>query len=115
MTTNPADAPLLSTKLFVPSLRQNRVSRTRLRDRVEAARGGTVMLAAAPAGSGKSTLLADWAVATERRVAWLSLDPDDDEPRRFVNYVIAALRNAGLLSSSDALGPARSANPDAID
>ncbi len=115
MTATPAEAPLLATKLFVPSPRQNRVSRSRLRDRLDAARGGTVTLTAAPAGSGKSTLLADWAVATQRRVAWLSLDPDDDEPRRFINYVIAALRNAGLVSSSDALPPAGSASPDAID
>jgi LuxR family transcriptional regulator, maltose regulon positive regulatory protein len=114
VAVTPADAPLLATKLFVPSPRQNRVSRSRLRDLLDAVRGGTVTLTAAPAGSGKSTLLADWAQTTQRRVAWLSLDAEDDEPRRFINYVIAALKNAGIVSSSDALPPIASSKPEAI-
>ncbi|HYM61135.1 MAG TPA: LuxR C-terminal-related transcriptional regulator [Thermoanaerobaculia bacterium] len=115
MTATLVDAPLLATKLFVPPPRQNRVSRARLRDQLDAAPGGTVTLTSAAAGSGKSTLLADWAVSADKRVAWLSLDPEDDEPRRFLNYIIAALENAGTIASSNAFAGVSSTNPAAID
>lgn len=113
MGANPVDLALLATKLFVPRPRPNRVDRARLRDQLDAARGGTVALAAAPAGSGKSTLLADWALGAQRRVAWLSLDPGDDEPCRFLNYVIAALKNAGALGDEDVFATVSA--PSAID
>lgn len=115
MTSTAADAPLLATKLFVPPPRPNRVDRARLRDQLDAARGGTVTLAAAAAGSGKSTLLADWALSAQKRVAWLSLDTSDDAPSRFLGYVIAALRHAGAIASLAAFAEASSANPAAID
>ena len=51
----------------------------------------------APAGFGKTTLLAEWFADTGDdgpRVAWVSLDPRDDDPATFWTYVIAALREA---------------------
>lgn len=95
------DAPILATKLYVPPPRDRLVSRARLRDRLASTRGGQVTLVAAAAGWGKSTLLAGWALDAPGRVAWLSLDSSDDEPRRFLNYVIAALRTAGAISVDD--------------
>jgi ATP/maltotriose-dependent transcriptional regulator MalT len=56
--------------------------------------GYPVVLVVAPAGYGKSTLMARWHVQLlDREVpcAWLSLDPDDDDPVRFVRHLIAAL------------------------
>jgi LuxR family maltose regulon positive regulatory protein len=103
------DAPILATKLFVPPPREKLVARSRLRDRLAAARGGQVTLIAAAAGWGKSTLLADWAISAPGRVAWLSLDASEDDPRRLLNYVIAALRTAEAIASDellDALSPA---------
>jgi LuxR family maltose regulon positive regulatory protein len=53
-------------------------------------------LACAPAGFGKTTLLADWHDALRDRgvaAAWLSLDEHDDEPRRFLANVTAAIRS----------------------
>ena len=97
------DAPILATKLFVPPPRERLVPRLRLRERLAAARGGRVTLIAAAAGWGKSTLLADWALEATGRVAWLSLDPGDDEPRRFLNYVIATLRSAQCISADELL------------
>ncbi len=48
-----------------------------------------------PAGSGKTMLVAQWgaSVREERRVAWLSLEADDNDPARFWMYVIEALRS----------------------
>ena len=51
-----------------------------------------------PAGFGKTTLLAGWAANARWPVAWLSLDPEDNDPMRFWRYVVAALdRVAGGL------------------
>jgi len=115
MSATLAEGPLLATKLFVPRPRPNLVSRARLRDQLDARRGGTVTLAAAPAGSGKSTLLADWALAAENPVAWLSLDPGDDEPCRFLSYIIAALKSRGTIPSMDAFANVSTASPAALD
>jgi LuxR family maltose regulon positive regulatory protein len=51
----------------------------------------------APAGFGKTTLLAEWLDETagqDHSVAWLSLDPADNEPASFWTYVVTALRTA---------------------
>src|SRR6476620_5347591 len=47
----------------------------------------------APAGSGKTTLVAQWAdwPGDPRPFAWLSLDPEDEDPVRFWNGIILAL------------------------
>jgi LuxR family maltose regulon positive regulatory protein len=49
----------------------------------------------APAGYGKSTLLSEWLQhADDLNVAWLSLDPVDNEPQQFWRYVVAALQTS---------------------
>src|SRR4051794_22659330 len=50
-------------------------------------------LVSAPAGSGKTTLVAQWAArpSAGRAFAWLSLDPEDEDPVRFWDGVVAAL------------------------
>ena len=51
----------------------------------------------APAGFGKTTLLAEWLGTTpdhDHPVAWLSLDPADNEPTSFWTYVVTALHTA---------------------
>ena len=55
---------------------------------------GRLVLVWAPAGWGKTVLLAQWRRAERghRPFAWVSLDPADDDPVRFWNYVVAALR-----------------------
>lgn len=45
----------------------------------------------APAGFGKTTLVAQWAAAAPVPVAWVSLDPLDDEPGRLVRVLGEAL------------------------
>lgn len=48
----------------------------------------------APAGWGKTTILREWAAAAPAS-GWVSLDEADNDPVRFWNYVIEALRSAG--------------------
>jgi LuxR family maltose regulon positive regulatory protein len=49
-------------------------------------------LLSAPAGFGKTVLLSEWINASQRLVAWVSLDEGDHDPARFWSHVIAALQ-----------------------
>ena len=86
---------LLDAKLAVPRPRPGAVSRAGL---VRAARSSGCRLVAvtAPAGYGKSTFLAEWAAAENRRVAWVSLDPFDDDPAMLLVSLASAYCRAGL-------------------
>lgn len=49
-------------------------------------------LVSAPAGFGKTTLITEWLACCGRPAAWLSLDEKDNEPARFLLYLISALQ-----------------------
>jgi len=88
---------LIGTKLVAPGQRGDLIGRPRLRALLERTEETPAALVIAPAGFGKSTLLADWHDELKRRghkVGWLSIDPDDDEPLRFLGYLAAALNQA---------------------
>src|SRR5947209_3654225 len=84
--------PLLATKRHVPRPRPQLVHRPRLIQRLQQSLQRPLTLLSAPAGFGKSTLLADWLASCAIPVAWLSLDPPDNEPIRFLSSLIAALQ-----------------------
>jgi len=63
----------------------------------------------APAGFGKTTLLAQWAAHTPGPVAWVSLDPLDDEPGRLVRVLGDALAPFAPVARPDDGGPDRGA------
>jgi LuxR family maltose regulon positive regulatory protein len=48
-------------------------------------------LISAPAGFGKTTLVSDWVSKVGLPAAWITLDSGDNEPLRFLSYVIASL------------------------
>lgn len=83
---------ILQTKLYVPPLRSSLVPRPGLIAKLNAGLDGRLTLISAPAGYGKTTLVTEWLQAGEHRVAWLSLDENDNDPRRFLAYLFAALR-----------------------
>ncbi len=62
-------AQLLITKLYIPPLRQELVSRPRLIERLNAGLGRKLTLISAPAGFGKTTLLSEWISALGLRNA----------------------------------------------
>lgn len=86
---------LLRTKLSVPPVRANRVGRPRLIDKLNTGLDKALILVSAPAGYGKTTLVSGWLRELGIPSAWLSLDEDDNEPRRFLEYFVAAL--AGIV------------------
>ncbi len=85
--------PLLATKLCLPRLRPHVLHRPRLIQQLQYGLEHTLILLSAPAGSGKSTLLTDWLTCSELPVAWLALEPQDNEPTRFFSYLLAALQS----------------------
>ena len=83
---------LLATKLHLPRPRAQLIPRSHLVERLQQGVAGALTLVSAPAGYGKTTLLAQWRASTRVPVAWLSLEPEDNEPVRFLTYFIAALQ-----------------------
>lgn len=88
--------PLLATKLFVPQPRPSVVHRPRLIQRLQRGMERTLTLISAPVGFGKSTLLSDWLTSNTIAAAWLSLEPQDNEPTRFLSYLLGALQTSDL-------------------
>jgi LuxR family maltose regulon positive regulatory protein len=85
-----------------------------------------ITLVSAPAGFGKTTLLGEWVrdCGPHNRAAWLSLDKGDNDPIRFVSYLVAALQTvwpgigesaAAMLQSSQVMqsrvGPSMRTSP----
>jgi LuxR family transcriptional regulator, maltose regulon positive regulatory protein len=86
---------VLTAKLYLPPPRPNLVVRQRLLARLDDRRAGhKLTLISAPARFGKSTLLSSWLHEAPFGTAWLSLDEDDNDPARFLLYLIAALQTA---------------------
>ena len=84
--------PLSSTKLHQPRTRVQLVARSHLVQRLRQGVRGALTLVSAPAGFGKTTLLAQWLAERDMPVAWLSLEAEDNDPTRFLSYLIAALQ-----------------------
>lgn len=83
---------ILTTKLIPPTRRDRLVARRRLVERMDRAATAPLTLISAPAGFGKTTAVSQWAGERRRPVAWVSLEPEDGEPSRFLRYLVAAVR-----------------------
>jgi LuxR family maltose regulon positive regulatory protein len=105
---------LLATKLHIPPARPQLVLRARLIEQLDAGlrQGRRLSLVSAPAGFGKTTLISQWLTWNDERrtmnvetesphsslivhrfqTAWLSLDAGDNDPTRFLGYLIAAFQ-----------------------
>ena len=104
---------LLLTKLYAPPPRPNLVLRPRLVQRLnEGLSGGRKLtLISAPAGFGKTTLVSEWLADNESPVAWLSLDEGDNDPTRFLTYLVAALQTISANIGAGALAVLQSSQP----
>jgi LuxR family maltose regulon positive regulatory protein len=83
---------LLSTKLYIPSIRPEFVPRPHLIGRLNDGLHRKLTLISASAGFGKTTLVANWCRQADHSTSWLSLDQNDNDPVRFFSYLIAALQ-----------------------
>ncbi|MBN1219510.1 MAG: hypothetical protein JXM69_11315, partial [Anaerolineae bacterium] len=102
---------LLATKLHRPSLPARWVQRPHLSQRLNEGLefNRPITLVSAPAGFGKTTCISEWVNTLDRwPVAWLSLEPADDDPGRFFAYFIAALQQADANLGQEIAGVLRS-------
>lgn len=105
----PVSDVLLQTKFFKPALRPTLINRHHLTDHLHASVGNGIngfavrlTLVSAPAGFGKTTLIAAWLAQLSvlgsqpsgKQTVWLSLDENDNDPIRFLVYLVAALQKA---------------------
>jgi LuxR family transcriptional regulator, maltose regulon positive regulatory protein len=84
----------VATKLHIPPARPDAIRRVQLVGRLVGSTGSRLTLVAAPAGSGKTSLLSEWHSDPRelRPFAWISLDSADNDPVRFWDGIIGALR-----------------------
>lgn len=105
-TTRPAKAAvggrlaLLQTKLAPPihATGLTPLVRARLLTKIREAAPARVIVVSAPAGYGKTTLAAQLAAAAGG--AWLSLDQRDNDPERFIAYLVGTLVQAGVTTGA---------------
>ncbi len=102
---------LLRTKLYIPPTRPDQIARPRLVDQINVGLDKSLILVSAPAGYGKTTLVSNW--LSERKVpsAWLSLDAGDNDPVRFLQYLLASLLPAAPGIEHDLLGTIQGIRP----
>lgn len=89
-------------KIAIPELPRDFVGRPGLRSEIDATADAT--LVCAPAGYGKTVLVADSARTPDStETAWVSLDPDDNDPRQLWSAVVAAIRGCPSVPASSRL------------
>lgn len=91
------------------------VLRPRLIERLNEGFQGKLTVVSAPAGFGKSTLVGEWIASGARRAAWLSLDEADNDPPRFLTYLVAALQTVAPGVGGGVLGLLESPQPLPIE
>ena len=110
---------LVSTKLRPSQARPKLVARPQLTAALERETGRKLTLISAPAGFGKTTLLLEWLKGHEdgdQSVAWVLLDEGDNDPVRFLSYLVAALRKTvGAGFGEVVLGALRSPGPPRME
>ncbi len=113
--TNNSQLTPLRTKLCVPPLRPNWISRPRLAKRMDEGFERKIALISAPAGFGKTTLLVDWIHSHKIPAAWFSVDKADNEPLHFLTYVILGLQSLEAAAGKAALTMINSPQPPPIE
>ena len=76
---------------MAPRLRRGIVHRPRIDQAVEADADMALTLVVAPAGYGKTTAVRAWAEGSGAALAWVTLDPLDNDLVRLWTYVAAAV------------------------
>jgi len=103
------------SKSGIPPPRAKIVLRPRLIEQLNEGLEGKLTLISAPAGFGKTTLVNEWISSCGRPVAWLSLDEGDNDPSRFLSYIIAALQTIKAEIGAGLLGVLQSPQPPSTE
>ena len=108
---------ILATKFYIPPPRPKIVLRPHLIARLNEglSLGRKLTLISASAGFGKTTLVSEWVANCGQPVAWLSLDEEDNNPARFLTYLVAALQTIKVEIGVGLLGLLQSSQPPPIE
>lgn len=104
----------LSTKLHVPPVRLNLMPRPRLFYRLVPTTANRLVLVSAPAGYGKTTLVSSWLAQNNCPAGWLSLDESDNDPVRFLQYLIRALEPSIVVGEAQSPGMLQEMRPGTL-
>lgn len=107
--------PILATKLYIPPLQPRIVHRPLLIKRLNEGLQRKLTLISAPAGFGKTTLVSEWIADCQRPIAWLSLDEGDNDPARFLTYLVGALQTVSANIGAGALRALQSQQPPDVE
>ena len=94
-----ADNWIIRTKLSPPRASAGEFARHQLLQMVTGSGDVRLTMVHAPAGYGKTTFLKQWhdyLLGNDSAASWLSLDEEERSARRFFNYLVAALKSAGV-------------------
>ena len=105
----------LRTKLCIPPLRSNWISRSRLDKQMDGGFTRKLTLVSAPAGFGKTTLLVDWVHRHQIPAAWFSVDKGDNDPLHFLSYIILGLQSLEADAGKAALTMLQSPQPPPVE
>jgi len=86
-------SPILTTKLFVARPQAPLVQREHLSSKLDEILRRKITLISAPAGFGKTTAIGAWIEGAGVPSGWISLDAGDNDPARFLAYLVEALRS----------------------
>ncbi|MEO0770246.1 MAG: NACHT domain-containing protein [Cyanobacteria bacterium J06649_4] len=106
---------ILATKLHIPPHRHQAVHRPRLLERLSGGLPDRLTLISAAAGFGKTTLISQWIADCDVDVAWLSLDDADNDPIRFLTYLIAACQKIQPHLGDNVIAALLTAQPPPIE
>ncbi len=102
----------MNSKFYILPTQSNILPRPRLVAKLQEGLSKPLTVICAPAGFGKTTLLSEWHESNEGRrfpLAWLSLEQEDNDPIRFLTYLIAALQTLKHDIGAEALASLQSA------
>jgi LuxR family transcriptional regulator, maltose regulon positive regulatory protein len=108
------NSTLLKTKLYRPTIRPELIPRPYLMRRLDEGFKSKLTVVSAPAGYGKTTLVSAWVSECKCPVAWLSLDEEDNDPVRFLAYVITAMQTIEPSLGREMLHALQAAQPPYI-
>jgi LuxR family transcriptional regulator, maltose regulon positive regulatory protein len=84
---------LLRTKTTIPPTSPRTIDRYRLINHMREGAQRALTIICAPAGFGKTTLATAWAQNYYERTAWLTLQPQEQQPDLFLTHLILALQD----------------------
>jgi LuxR family maltose regulon positive regulatory protein len=88
----PETPKVMITKVLLPSKQPGLLHRQRLVDFIHEHIDRKLILVSASAGYGKTSLLVDFAHDADHPVCWYSVDETDRDPRVFLEYLTASIR-----------------------